>query len=229
MQKFETSFGKELSGKTLTFSLLTSEGLYTGSAAFPIEAAPDSVGVISNDTTTMYFEWNDGSGGYPAVVFVLKKAGVMYTAAKLELGSQQTLAHQDTNGNWVLNDPPPNRALELLKCQRYFVRIGINRYRMSAFIGGNKRTVFHIPLPCCMRAIPSITCYDSSDGGVLWIRNANNSNIQGMVPLSQLTYGVDSTDSSSVNGGVAIWFASPVALSDAQLLVCGYIDFDANL
>lgn len=37
-------------------------------------------------------------------------------AVKLELGDKQTLAHKDANGNWVLNDPPPNKALELLKC-----------------------------------------------------------------------------------------------------------------
>lgn len=36
-------------------------------------------------------------------------------AAKLELGSTQTLAHQE-NGNWVLNDPPPDKGMELLKC-----------------------------------------------------------------------------------------------------------------
>ncbi len=41
-------------------------------------------------------------------------------AMKLELGSQQTLAHQDAAGNWVLNDPPPDKALEMLKCQRYY-------------------------------------------------------------------------------------------------------------
>lgn len=41
-------------------------------------------------------------------------------AAKLEAGSEQTLAHQDAEGNWVLNDPPPDRTLELLKCQRYY-------------------------------------------------------------------------------------------------------------
>lgn len=41
-------------------------------------------------------------------------------AAKLEIGDKQTLAHQDTEGNWVLNDPPPSQSLELLKCQRYF-------------------------------------------------------------------------------------------------------------
>lgn len=38
---------------------------------------------------------------------------------KLEIGSVQTLAHKDASGNWVLNDPPPNKALELAKCQRY--------------------------------------------------------------------------------------------------------------
>ena len=42
-------------------------------------------------------------------------------AAKLELGSQQTLAHQDASGNWALNDPPPNKAIELMKCQRYYI------------------------------------------------------------------------------------------------------------
>lgn len=41
-------------------------------------------------------------------------------AAKMELGGQQTLAHQDAGGNWVLNDPPPNFQQELAKCQRYF-------------------------------------------------------------------------------------------------------------
>lgn len=44
-------------------------------------------------------------------------------AAKVELGPVQTLAHQDAAGNWVLNDPPPNYALELAKCQRYQVVI----------------------------------------------------------------------------------------------------------
>lgn len=45
---------------------------------------------------------------------------VFVKAMKLELGSQQTLAHQDAAGNWVLNDPPPDKALEMLKCQRYY-------------------------------------------------------------------------------------------------------------
>lgn len=40
-------------------------------------------------------------------------------AVKLELGPVQTLAHKEGD-TWVLNDPPPNYALELAKCQRYY-------------------------------------------------------------------------------------------------------------
>ena len=40
-------------------------------------------------------------------------------AAKLELGTQQTLAHQDADGNWVLNELP-DYGEQLRRCQRYF-------------------------------------------------------------------------------------------------------------
>lgn len=53
-------------------------------------------------------------------LIVTPGATVWFKAAKLELGSVQTLAHQDAGGNWVLNDPPPDKALELAKCQRYY-------------------------------------------------------------------------------------------------------------
>ena len=41
-------------------------------------------------------------------------------AAKLEFGDHQTLAHQDSDGNWVLNDYPPDYGTELAKCQQYY-------------------------------------------------------------------------------------------------------------
>ena len=41
-------------------------------------------------------------------------------AVKLELGSQQTLAHQE-NGVWVLNEIP-NYSEQLRRCQRYYIR-----------------------------------------------------------------------------------------------------------
>ncbi len=48
-----------------------------------------------------------------------KGATLEIKAVKLELGDTQTLAHQDADGNWVLNEIP-NYAEELAKCQRYF-------------------------------------------------------------------------------------------------------------
>ncbi len=39
-------------------------------------------------------------------------------AFKLELGNQQTLAHQDEDGNWVLNEPP-NFDLQYALCSQY--------------------------------------------------------------------------------------------------------------
>lgn len=47
---------------------------------------------------------------------VAHSAGIF--ASKLELGSQQTLAHQDESGNWVLNEIP-NYADMLERCQYY--------------------------------------------------------------------------------------------------------------
>lgn len=46
-------------------------------------------------------------------------SSVTVNSAKLELGSQQTLAHQDSTGKWVLNEMP-NYADMLARCQRYF-------------------------------------------------------------------------------------------------------------
>ena len=48
---------------------------------------------------------------------VAHSAGIF--ASKLELGSTQTLAHQDANGNWVLNEIP-DYGEQLRRCQRYF-------------------------------------------------------------------------------------------------------------
>lgn len=79
-------------------------------------------------------------------------------AAKFELGSEQTLAHRDEAGNWVLSDPPPNKALELAKCQRYFVRLPLLPYQSigiaQGFAGTRARLSLYLPQP--MRATPSL-------------------------------------------------------------------------
>lgn len=88
-------------------------------------------------------------------------SSVKLIAAKLELGPVQTLAHKDASGNWVLNDPPPNKALELAKCQRYY-RKGMLRYRRNPdYPSLFEPTADIIPIP--MRA-----------GGVYTLTNLRN-------------------------------------------------------
>lgn len=80
---------------------------------------------------------------------------VKLIAAKLELGSLQTLAHKE-NGQWVLNEIP-NYAEELAKCQRYLLPIdGVGRY--PATISGTADTVqIFVPTPVTLRSAPSIS------------------------------------------------------------------------
>lgn len=91
-------------------------------------------------------------------------APVLLQAAKLELGSAQTLAHQDASGSWVLNDPPPSPAVELSKCQRYQLLlppaeiIGIGKIEAGGIVHGI------IPVPTTMRANP-IAAFDSGTIG----------------------------------------------------------------
>lgn len=78
---------------------------------------------------------------------------VLVKAVKMEVGTEQTLARKDANGNWVLNDPPPNKELELLKCQKYqlFGPILGTYYQMT---GGAPRVLLPTPIP--MRATPTV-------------------------------------------------------------------------
>lgn len=82
-------------------------------------------------------------------------------AAKLELGSVQTLAHKEGD-TWVLNDPPPNYALELAKCQRYYY-CDFNKYNTTYVLYGtgiasrSTDMYLQITIPVPMRATPTIS------------------------------------------------------------------------
>ncbi len=80
-------------------------------------------------------------------------------AIKLELGSQQTLAHQE-NGVWVLNEIP-DYGEQLRRCQRYFVNF--NPYKMSWFAmppavaSTDYQAYSAVTLPVAMRAQPGVS------------------------------------------------------------------------
>ena len=94
----------------------------------------------------------------------LTGTGQTFVAAKLELGSQQTLAHQDADGNWVLNEIP-DYGEQLRRCQRYFVNF--NPYKMAWFSmppavtgavsTGEVKAFSSVPLPVAMRAQPVVS------------------------------------------------------------------------
>lgn len=74
-------------------------------------------------------------------------SSVTVKSAKLELGSQQTLAHLGENGNWVLNEIP-NYADMLARCQAYAERLNI---QMQA--GFNQSFQYKVT----KRATPTVT------------------------------------------------------------------------
>lgn len=80
-------------------------------------------------------------------------------AVKLELGSQQTLAHRDTNGNWVLNEIP-DYGEQLRRCQRYYFEFGPS-HALIAYDGyGVNSPVVYFPIQ--MRTVPTIKVYSKA-------------------------------------------------------------------
>ncbi len=90
--------------------------------------------------------------------FMVTTQGKTILAAKLELGSQQTLAHQE-NGVWELNEIP-DYGEQLRRCQRYTVRIGkAGTYQiLGTGVAPNANICgLVVPLPVEMRTIPVAT------------------------------------------------------------------------
>ena len=159
---------EQFQGKQLTVSLLCSntdgeqlylllnDGKQQVGATIKDGLVSASMNIDENPTTIFCGIQNNN----PELV-----ASLCPIAMKLELGPFQTLAHQDVEGNWMLNDPPPNKAQELAKCQRYQVVLNTNLggaytpFGTGVVISQNFARVI-IPLPATLRATPTI----STDG-----------------------------------------------------------------
>lgn len=102
-----------LNGKILTFSVLTASGeLLTGSKALDASA-----GCVFADVGGVVLQYSAYWKGFQ---IYRNAAALDLLAVKLELGSQQTLAHQE-NGVWVLNEIP-DYGEQLRRCQWYHIR-----------------------------------------------------------------------------------------------------------
>lgn len=149
----------QLAGKIVTISAMFStnasrcilrlrvNGSWTG-----YEMVTGDVGCVSttltlpDDIDTLSFELGTTSEGI---------TNWDISRVKLELGNIQTLARQDDEGNWVIIDPPPNPALELAKCQRYYLPLSqYTRYNHGLI---NENVIdFNIPIPSPLRALFSV-------------------------------------------------------------------------
>ena len=136
----------ELLGKRGTFSALTtsgdlySVGLEIGGASGGMEAG-DFI-VYSTSDTLLYVRPKDSS---PKSIL----------AVGLELGTQQTLAHQE-NGVWVLNEIP-DYGEQLRRCQRYYFKTASAQY--SAYMMRKNTDDYLMDsciFPVTMRTTPSV-------------------------------------------------------------------------
>lgn len=76
------------------------------------------------------------------------------SAAKLELGDTQTLAHQDA-GNWMLNEVP-DYGEQLRRCQRYYLVTSAKHF-FDGWAIDNLTGFILVPVPTQMRTKPIIT------------------------------------------------------------------------
>ena len=111
---------EQIKGRTVTLSVLTTQGLFSG----PFTISPDGSS-ISGEKISME-DWYANLYANPGIskiefrfVSLNPNATLKIRAAKLELGPIQTLACQDEAGGWQLFETP-DYAVELARCQRYF-------------------------------------------------------------------------------------------------------------
>lgn len=154
-----TAFQNYLVGKTVTVSVLVKDFVSFGSTSYPKFGlySGNSIGVHSSAKLTGVI---DGNGLFTAtgtlgsnlldysnlnftVCYANQYSGSLtVVAAKMELGTQQTLAHLEA-GEWVVNEIP-NYWDELSKCQRYLKQV-INWSDLYAARSDTSTLMFFIP------------------------------------------------------------------------------------
>lgn len=121
-----------------------------GQAVTATVLTPDGV----TDVTPVYDD--------EAKTFTVTAQGKTIRAVKLELGTQQTLAHQE-NGVWVLNEIP-DYVEQLRKCQRYLYVQSGSMMVCGVLTGSKKSLTLAIPVPAPMRRLPSLEGVPSVSG-----------------------------------------------------------------
>ena len=121
----QRGLSKNLAGQETCLSILLEDGsLYSFSSIFPY--ANESNKTSPTYANKLKLALGNRSDGPSVFMVCIGENDIDIAAVKLELGSEQTLAHQE-NGVWVLNEIPDYRE-ELAKCQRYYYKATFPRY-----------------------------------------------------------------------------------------------------
>lgn len=153
-QAFEDSLKTALDGKTVTVSVLTDSGLYTHTCTVDLVNTGyfGGTGYLTADQVNFFGLYRASNGSmYVQIAF---NSSVFIKAVKLELGDCQTLAHQDANGSWVLNEIPDYGEI-YAKCKRFYYRYNFAVYSVGGWV--------YLPVPYSaprpMRVTPSCSVY----------------------------------------------------------------------
>ena len=180
MEKLDEDISSFLVGKMVTASMLTQNGGIE-SWTFTVPPVGTNIGgawkTVEGVTTRISLEWSNNN-----LEFILwnrtYNTALNLRAAKLELGTISTLAM----------DTAPNTVTELLKCQRYFVRLKPESSKTYARFGigvcadeNTKRIHSIINTPVNMRTSPTISSSNlaiTTDGNLPVISVANLTNTE---------------------------------------------------
>lgn len=214
-----------LTGKMVTVSVLLYGGtLLSGSAIYNYVNDQNIIVEYFNIPGVMeaYAQSDETEGLWRVVLVNHSTTALKPVAAKFELGSVQTLAHKEGD-TWVLNDPPPDKGMELLKCQRYFVRYLAKGYDLRigyAFAYSQTNVSIQIPLPCSMRIVPAVSLSAT----------AHIADQYSEYSITNLT--VATFDKNLLTLDATTDLTTPMTIGRPALLhlsVGSYLDIDANL
>lgn len=205
-QKAEPWIFQYLVGKQVTFSILMGDGNFYSNT-------------ITFNTTENIYLITEKFSAYASVPNSINELIALYIlspitiqAIKLELGTEQTLAHQDVQGNWVLNDPPPNFQQELAKCQRYFFNTKDSIFIGLPYTTGNGRITTNLPVE--MRVLPSVDI-SRVDYSTSYLDNIGNGRVGFSGFLNLVTK--KNQFSADINGATGLDIAKQLLLYDCEI------------
>lgn len=221
-QNFPEELLNALDGETVTASILVAENTGGGAVATRLGSIPGSAVTTGLSTFTVTF--NKISHSYFSIQCATPKtANFVVQAVKLELGTQQTLARKAVDGTWVLIDPPPNKAEELAKCQRYFYRKkGTGSYSNygNGYINSANGAFIFINVPE-MRVAPTVAASGkfrlSTPGTAISVTSISSGGAS-----TNGFYRISASAANSLTSNTPVWL-------QANNDVSTYIDFSADL